>query len=73
MESIIPKSPTIYNYFYEEPTEVNDILLYKTQKQEQVLKQLLLWKQYKTPPPQLCPILFKQIKDYSTIIDVSKI
>ena len=46
MDGFIPKSPTIYNYFYEEQTEVNDTLLYKTQQQDPVLRQLLFWKQY---------------------------
>ena len=51
MDDFIPKSPTIFNYFYEEQTEVNDTLLYKTKQQDPVLRPLLLWKQYKNFPP----------------------
>ena len=50
MDDFIPKSPTLYNYFYEEQTEVKDTLLYQTQQQDPVLRQLILWKQYKFPP-----------------------
>ena len=53
MDDFIQKSPIIYNYFYEEQTEVNDTHLYKTQQQDTVLKQLLLWKQFKNFPPTL--------------------
>ena len=35
MDDFIPKSPTIYNYFYEEETEIDDKLLYNTQKPDQ--------------------------------------
>ena len=56
MDDFITKSPTLYNYFYEEQLEVNDKLLYKTQQQDPVLRQLLLWKQYKNLPPT--PSLF---------------
>ena len=28
MEDFIPKSPTLYNYFYKEQTEINDTFLY---------------------------------------------
>ena len=50
MDNFIPKSPTLYNYFYEGQTEVNDTLLYKTQQQYPVLRQRLFWKQYKNFP-----------------------
>ena len=32
MDDFIPKSRTLYNYFYEEQSEINDTLLYQTQK-----------------------------------------
>ena len=51
MEDFIPMSPTFFNYFYEEQTEVNDTLLYKTQQQDPVLGQFFLWKHYKPPQP----------------------
>ena len=44
-------SPTLYNYFYEEQTEINDMLLYETQQQDPVLRQLLIWKHYRNFPP----------------------
>ena len=44
MDDFIPYSPTLYNYFYEEQTEINDTLLYETQQQDPVLRQPLLWK-----------------------------
>ena len=44
MDDFIPKSPTIYNYFYEEQIEIDDKLLYDTQQQDPVIRQLLLWK-----------------------------
>ena len=72
MDYFIPKSPTIYNYLYEEQTEIDDTLLYKTQQQDLVLWKLLFWKQYKKFTQPLHSI-FEQIKDYYTIIDVSKI
>ena len=50
MGDFIPKSPAIYNYFYEEQTEIDDTLLYKTQQQDPVLRHLLFWKQYKNFP-----------------------
>ena len=55
MDDFIPKSPTLYNYFYAEQTETSDKLLYETQQQDPVLRQLLLWKQYKNflPTPSL--------------------
>ena len=52
MDDFIPKSPTLYNYFYEEQTEMNDTLLYETQ-QDPVFRQLLLWKHYKNFPQPL--------------------
>ena len=53
MDDFIPKSPNLYNYFYEEQTETNDTLLYETQQQDPVSRQLLLWKQYKNFPQPL--------------------
>ena len=55
MDDFIPKSPTICNYFYEKQTEINDKLLYDTQQQDPVIRQLLLWKKYKNfqPNPSL--------------------
>ena len=53
MDDSIPKFPTLYNYFYEEKTEISDTLLYETQQQEPVLRQLLLWKHYKNFPQPL--------------------
>ena len=50
MEDFIPKSPILYNYSYEEQTEINDMLLYETRQQDPVLRQLLLWKRYKIFP-----------------------
>ena len=41
MADFKPKSPTIYNYFYEEQTETDDKILYDTQQQDTVLKQFL--------------------------------
>ena len=72
MDDFIPKSPTIYKYFYEEQTEIEDTLLYKTQQQDPVLRQILHGKRYKKFP-QPRHSLFEQIKDYYTIIDLSKI
>ena len=37
MDDFISKSPTLYNYFYEEQIEINDTLLYETQQQDAVL------------------------------------
>ena len=51
MDGFIPKLTTIYNYFYKEKTEIDDKLLYDTQQQDPVIKQLLLWKKYKKFPP----------------------
>ena len=54
MDDFIPKSPTLQYYFYEEQSEINDKLLYQTQQQDPVLKQLLLWKHNKNfPTPSL--------------------
>ena len=50
MDDFIPKSPLLYNYFYREQTEINDTLLYQTQQQDPVLRNLLLWKHYKNFP-----------------------
>ena len=50
MDDFIPKSSTIYNYFYEENTEINETLLHETQQQHPVIRQLLLCKQYKNLP-----------------------
>ena len=41
MDDFIPKSLSLYNYFYGEQIEINDTLLYETQQQDPVLKQLL--------------------------------
>ena len=46
MDNLIPKSPKLYNCFYNEQTELNDTHLYKAQQQDAVKKQLLLWKHY---------------------------
>ena len=70
MDDFIPKSPLLYNYFYEEQSEINDTLLYQTQ-QDPVLRKLLLWKHYKNFPQPLHS-LYEQIKDYYIIIDVFK-
>ena len=51
MDDFIPKSPILYNYFYEEQTEINDMLLYETQQQDPVLRQLLLWNRNENFPP----------------------
>ena len=51
MDDFIPKSPTIYKCFYQEQTEIDDKLLYNTQQQDPVLRQLLFWKKYKNFPP----------------------
>ena len=50
MDDFIPKSPTLYNNFYEEQTEINDTLLYETQQQDPVFRHFLLWKHYKNSP-----------------------
>ena len=47
MNDFIPKSPELYNFFYSGQTELNDTLLYEAQKQNPVIRQLLLWKRYK--------------------------
>ena len=41
-DDFIPKSPTPYNFFYEEQTEIIDMPLYETQQPDSVLRQLLL-------------------------------
>ena len=51
MDDFIPESPKLYNYFYEDQTDIKDTLLYETQQQVPVLRQLLHWKQYKNFPP----------------------
>ena len=51
MDDFIPKSPTLYDYFYKEQTEINNTLLYQTQLQDPVLRQNFLWKNYKNLPP----------------------
>ena len=56
MDDFIPKSPTICNYFYEEQTEIDDKLLYDTQQQEPVIRQLLLWKIIKKTPKICLPL-----------------
>ena len=55
MDDFIPQLPAIYKYFFEEQTEIDDTILYKTQQQDPVLRQLLFWKQYKnfSPTPSL--------------------
>ena len=50
MDDFISKSPTLYNYFYKDQTEIHDTLLYQTQQQDPVLRQFLIWKHYKIPP-----------------------
>ena len=42
MDDFIPKSQILYNYINEEQTEINDMLLYETQQQDPVLRQLQL-------------------------------
>ena len=42
MDDFIPKSPEISNHFYNEQTELNETLLYETQQQDPVPRQLLL-------------------------------
>ena len=62
MDDFLPKSPIIYNYFYEAQTEIDDKLLYDTQQQDPVIRQLLFWKKYKNlPQPLHSPS--EQIKD----------
>ena len=74
MNDFIPKSPVIYNYFYKEHTEIDDELLYNTQQQDPVLKQLLFWKKYKIPPPpQPRHSQSEKIKGYYTTTDVFEI
>ena len=43
MDDFITKSPTIYNYFHNEQTELNDTLLYEAQQEDPSIRQLLLW------------------------------
>ena len=50
MDILLPKSPTIYNYFYNEQTELIDTLLYEAQQQDPVIRQLFLLKCYKNYP-----------------------
>ena len=72
MDEFIPKSPTLYNYFYEEQTEINDTLLYQTQQQDPVLRQHLHWKHYKNLPPT-SSLTIRAKEDYYSFIDVFKI
>ena len=53
MDDLIPKSPILFNYFYNEQTELNDTFLYVAQQQDPVIRKILLWKRYKNtfPPP----------------------
>ena len=51
LDNFITKSPEIYNCFYNEQTVINDTLLFETQQQDPVIRQILLWKKYKNPPP----------------------
>ena len=50
MDDFIPQSPRIYNFFHTENTEITDALLYEAQQQDQVIRQLPLWKKYKNRP-----------------------
>ena len=50
MNDFIPKPPTIYNYFSNEQTELNDTFLYVAQQQDPVIRQLFLWKRFKIYP-----------------------
>ena len=50
MDNFIPKSPGIYNFFYDEHTEISDKLVNETQQQDPVIRPLLLWKPYKNVP-----------------------
>ena len=47
MDDFLLKSPEKYNYFYDEQTTITVIFLKETQPQDPVLRQILLWKQYK--------------------------
>ena len=51
LDDFVPKYPEIYNCFYSEQTEINYNLLYETQQQDPVIRQLLLWKKHKNYPP----------------------
>ena len=50
MDDFIPKSPVIYNYFYNEQTELDDTLLYEAQLQDPVLRHLYFRNAAKTTP-----------------------
>ena len=50
LDDFVSKSPEIYNYVYNEQTEKNDTLLYETQQQDPVIRQLFLRKKYKKYP-----------------------
>ena len=50
MDDFLPKSPTIYNYFHNERTELIDTLLYEARQQDPVIRQLFLLKRYKNYP-----------------------
>ena len=50
MDDYIPKSQKLYIQFSSEQTELNDTLLYETQQQDPVFRQLLLWKRSKNYP-----------------------
>ena len=52
MNDFIPKSPILYNYFYEEQTEINDMRLYETQQRpssQTILTLETLQKNFPTP------------------------
>ena len=53
LDDFVPKYPEKYNCFYSEQTEINYNLLYETQQQDPVIRQLLLWKKHKNYPPAL--------------------
>ena len=47
LDDLIPKSQELYNYFCTEKTEINVTLIYEAQRQDPVIRQLLIWKKYK--------------------------
>ena len=49
MDGFVPKSQTLYNYFYEN-TEFKETFLYEMQQQDPIIRQLLFWKRYKNSP-----------------------
>ena len=49
LDDFIPISPEIYNYFYNDQTEITYTPIHEAQEKDPVIRQLLLWKNIKIP------------------------